>query len=172
MRSLLLLIFGSACTTTLGSGGGTAADASAAGTPGTDGGSAVATVDGGMANPYPCKNQVTANLGNGHHNPGQDCLNGCHDHGFTLAGTLYNTGGTAVLAGASITVTDANNATFDMVSQSNGNFYTSRSVAFPIKVYASECPTSTPMNATIASTDGGCNKNGCHATGAQGHIHL
>jgi hypothetical protein len=59
-----------------------------------------------------------------------------------------------------------------MVAQTNGNFYTSQAIAFPISVYASECPTSTPMTATIATGNGGCNKLGCHATGAQGHIKL
>ena len=90
---------------------------------------------------------------------------------FTLAGTLYDAGGAAI-PGGSITVKDASGATFDMVAQRNGNFYTSKAIAFPITVYASSCPTSLPMSGPIASGNGGCNKSGCHATGAQGHIHL
>lgn len=131
------------------------------------------TGDAGMGSgTNPCKNVVTTNLTDGHHNPGQDCMNGCHNHGFTLAGTLYNAAGTAALVGGSITVKDANGATFDMVAQQNGNFYTSKAIAFPISVYASECPTWTAMSATVPTGDGGCNKLGCHATGAQGRIHL
>jgi hypothetical protein len=166
------LLFVAACSVPIDSstGGPTGVDASVGG--GTDGGSVVAT-DGGMQNAmFPCKNAITANLGNGHHNAGQDCLNGCHNHGFTLAGTLYNAGNTAIVAGGSITVKDANGAMFDMVSQSNGNFYTSQAIVFPIAVYASQCPASTPMSETIATGSGGCNKSGCHASGAQGHVHL
>lgn len=179
--SLVLILACAACSIPIDSGtaptsdSGTAAGGSGGGGGGGGGGGSGGGVtgDAGMGSGmYPCKNVVTTNLGNGHHNPGQDCLNACHNHGFTLAGTLYDAGGTTALAGGSITVKDANGATFDMVAQSNGNFFTSQTIAFPISVYASECPTSTPMTATIAANNGGCNKNGCHATGAQGHIHL
>jgi hypothetical protein len=124
----------------------------------------------------PCKNKITTNLGNGHHNAGQDCQNACHNHGFTLSGTLYSSiSGGSYVAGASITVKDAAGHTFDMISQSDGNFYTSNSIQFPVTVYASECQisqTSQVMTDSITSGNGGCNKSGCHTTASQGRIHL
>jgi len=161
------------CTGTIdtGSTGGPEVADAGIGGGGGGGGSGSPGTDAGVNAMFPCKNVATP-PGNGHHNAGQDCLNGCHNHGFTLAGTLYNAAGTAALPGASITVKDANGATFDMVAQQNGNFYTSNPIAFPITVYASECPASTPMTSAIATGNGGCNKSGCHATGAQGRIHL
>jgi hypothetical protein len=130
--------------------------------------------DAGMSGP-PCKNKVTS-VGSGHHNAGQDCMNSCHFHGFTLAGTLYSaaSGGSAI-SGASITVKDASGQTFDIVSQADGNFYTSNPVQFPVTVYASECQiqqAGVPMTATISSGGAGCNQGGCHTTSAQGRIHL
>jgi hypothetical protein len=131
--------------------------------------------DAGMTAP-PCKNKVSG-VGSGHHNAGQDCMNSCHFHGFTLAGTLYSSvaGGSAI-SGASITVKDAAGQTFDIVSQADGNFYTSNSVQFPVTVYASECQiqqAGVPMTATVTSQQsGGCNASGCHTTSAQGRIHL
>ncbi|MEO8553986.1 MAG: hypothetical protein ABI678_28625 [Kofleriaceae bacterium] len=171
MRLVAFMMIAS-CTGTLDPGGSGGPDVIDGGNGGGDGGgSGSAVSDAGVNAMFPCKNVVTP-PGNGHHNPGQDCLNGCHNHGFTLAGTLYNAAATAVLPGASITVKDANGATFDMVAQQNGNFYTSKVIAFPITVYASACPASTPMSAAIATGNGGCNKSGCHATGAQGRLHL
>jgi hypothetical protein len=100
-------------------------------------------------------------------------MGGCHNHGFTLSGTLFAAPtGTTPLVGASITVVDANGAMFDMVSQRNGNFYTSNPVAFPVTLTASRCPDVQQMSAMVATGNGGCNKTGCHATGAQGQIHL
>jgi hypothetical protein len=144
--------------------GGTHPDSGSMGTP-----------DAGMMAP-PCKNKVTS-VGSGHHNAGQDCMNSCHFHGFTLAGTLYTaaTGGSAI-SGASITVKDASGQTFDIVSQADGNFYTSNPVQFPVTVYASECQIQqggVPMMATVTSQQsGGCNASGCHTTSSQGRIHL
>ena len=114
--------------------------------------------------------------GSGHHNPGQDCMNSCHNHGFTLAGTMFSSssGGTAV-SGATITVKDAAGHTFDMVTMLNGNFYTSAAVTFPVTIVASDCSVShTPeqMTAALQQADRGCNKSGCHVTSAQGRIHL
>src|SRR5205807_3107939 len=43
----------------------------------------------GDAAAFACRNPVPpAQLGDGHHNATQDCMNGCHNHGFTLSGTL------------------------------------------------------------------------------------
>ena len=134
----------------------------------TDGG-----VGMGDAAGVACKNKVLGVTASGQHNPGQDCMQGCHNHGFTLSGTLYaSANGTTPLVGATVTVTDAANKTFDMVTALNGNFSTSTSVTFPIKVIASSCPSATPMIGTITAGNGGCNKGGCHAAGAAGKIHL
>src|SRR5262245_16680908 len=118
MRLVVLLVLASACTGTLDSppGNPTAPDASTAGG-GPDGGGSAVGPDGGAVTAFPCKNAVTTALSGGHHNAGQDCLQGCHNHGFTLSGTLYDAAGTTALPGASITVKDAGGKTFDMVAQ-------------------------------------------------------
>lgn len=138
--------------------------------PAPDGGAADSATATGDAATFACRNRVTAGLGDGHHNPGQDCQNGCHNHGFTLSGTIYSAG--AALSGATITVKDDTNNTFDIVSQANGNFYTINAVVFPITVVASSCPDVAPMASKITAGNGGCNKSGCHVAGAQGRIHL
>lgn len=103
-------------------------------------------------------------------------MNSCHNHGFTLAGTLYSTSsGGAAVAGASITVKDATGQKFDMVTQANGNFYTSNAVTFPVTVYASECQisqTSQVMLTGLTTNGRGCNQGACHSTSGQGRIHL
>ena len=121
-----------------------------------------------------CRDQVTANLGNGHHNAGQDCQSGCHDHGFTLSGTVYTSAaGTTPAVGATITIKDAAGVMFDVVSATNGNFSTTRAVTFPVLVVASSCPSATPMSGSIAAGNGGCNKSGCHVPGVgQGAVHV
>jgi hypothetical protein len=114
-----------------------------------------------------------ASVGSGHHNAGQDCMQGCHNHGFTMSGTLFAAANsTTPVVGASITVKDAQGMTFDMVTQQNGNFYTSNAVTFPVTVIASSCPDVHAMSGSIAAGNGGCNKTGCHAAGAQGKIYL
>ncbi|MBP9085621.1 MAG: hypothetical protein KBG15_05850 [Kofleriaceae bacterium] len=120
-----------------------------------------------------CKNPV-ASFGGGEHNPGRAC-NACHTGSgeapkFTVAGTLYNSAGVAI-SGATISVVDAASKTFEIVTQRNGNFYTSRAMTFPIRVVASKCPDGKKMYAPISNGD--CNSSGCHvATGGAGRIHL
>lgn len=167
MRSIVVaLSFVIACGGS--TGGMSSPDAS---TDSSGNGSGSGSGSGGLT----CANKMTP-PSSGHHNPGQDCMNSCHNHGFTLAGTMYSSssGGTAV-AGATVTVKDSHGNTFNMVTMSNGNFYTSNPVSFPVTVTASECdlsPTPQQMTAALQSTDSGCNKGGCHVTGAQGRIHL
>src|SRR5437016_1246906 len=84
---------------------------------------------------------------NGNPDPGLDCQSaGCHVAGgtgptWTVSGTLYNaaTGG-AALAGATITIVDANGATHDLVTSLNGNFWTADAIPLPAKTFASKCP--------------------------------
>jgi hypothetical protein len=170
MRGLLLLVVCGACTvgTTEPSTTGTDPDASTQ-----------VTSDSGLTQPdasstvFQCRDkQPLTAVGDGHHHPGENCLNGCHNHGFTLAGTMTTTAtSTTALVGASITVKDANGKTFDMVTQANGNFYTTTSVTFPVTVIASACPSIRPMSSSV--TAGGCNRTGCHSlSGGAGHITL
>lgn len=119
-----------------------------------------------------CRPPATG-YGDGRHNTGRNCMDACHEHGFTLAGTVYtsptnNTG----YAGATITVKDANDVTYEIVVQANGNFWTSQPIAFPAVVMASSCPYEAKMNGPI--TNGACNTAACHAQqdGAAGQIHL
>ena len=178
-RVLAVLVV-SACTVgTVGSGGppggGGGPDASSGGTdapagsidaPGSGSGSGSGSGNG-------CINQVTGTLPDGHHNPGQDCQNACHNHGFTMSGMIFTSinSNTAVV-GATVVVKDANNQTVKMVTATNGNFYTSTPVAFPVTVLATECPNVANMTAQVTQGNGGCNKSGCHSAGAQGQIHL
>jgi len=161
-----LLVLACSCTVAI-QGSGSPSDPDAANSPDAPNGTSDAPAGG-----FQCRNAV-ANVGTGNHNAGQDCMGGCHNHGFTLSGTLFAAPtGTTPMVGASVTVVDANGATFDMVSQLNGNFYTRNVIAFPVKLTASSCPNVQPMSATVGAGSGGCNNTGCHATGAQGPIHL
>jgi hypothetical protein len=117
--------------------------------------------------------QPASTLPNGMHNAGLACL-GCHNGTgvapkWSVAGTLYSTAqGGAAIAGATITVTDANNVTVKLVTASNGNFYTSQTLQMPLRVNASRCPSSRTMSARPATGD--CNS--CHQAATTGRIHL
>ena len=170
MRWLGGLLFLTACTVGGATGsipGGGDDDQPDAGTVGGDG-SPITPMD---APAFMCRNKVTP-VGDGHHNPGQDCQGGCHNHGFKLSGTLYTTAnGAAPVSGATITIKDAQGFTYEAVSQQNGNFYTSSAMTFPVTVIASMCPDVKPMAGSIAAA-GGCNKTGCHTAAAAGRVHL
>lgn len=165
MRVFLFALAVSGCTGFVESGGGIGGDSSATDAPGS---SVDAAVDSSGA---ACRAQIT-NVGSGNHHPGMNCMDGCHNHGFTLAGTLFAPGTTTPVVGATITVVDAANVSFDMVTQRNGNFYTSTRVTFPVAVAATSCPDLVHMAGQVTAGNGGCNAQGCHATGGQGAIHL
>jgi hypothetical protein len=153
-------------------------------TPGPGGGTPDAHVKmdaGGLADarpadaaPFMCRNKITMGLDNGHHNPGQNCQQGCHNHNFSMSGTLYSSAaGGAPVVGASITFIDANGVTGDMQTNLNGNFWWALPVAFPVKIIASMCPDIQPMVSMVTSTGGGCNQAGCHSGGGgPGRVHL
>jgi hypothetical protein len=126
------------------------------------------------AAPFKCREPITAGLDNGHHNPGQNCADSCHNHGFYMSGTLYaSASGGAPVIGASITFVDATGATGDMVSGTNGNFWWTLPVTFPVAIIASSCPNMAPMTAKLnTAADGGCNQAGCHVAGGTGRVHL
>jgi hypothetical protein len=123
----------------------------------------------GQMNNLPCENAVSPAPDLGHHEPGKSCFQSCHNHGFTLAGTLYtNATGNTAFAGATVTVTDAASKTFKLVTNLNGNFYTNTSITFPVLVIASACPSAVKMVAN-AST-GACNT--CHVGSTNNQMHL
>jgi hypothetical protein len=111
----------------------------------------------------------TANLDSGHHNAGQDCQSGCHNHGFVVSGTLYDKNG-AAFAGGNIQIVDANGQEWDIISSKNGNFGWNFALAYPATVTVSSCPDITPMVMTLTQNMS-CNNGGCHGGGA-GKIHL
>ena len=134
-NSLFLLAAWVGCSGDITTPGGAGhPDASTGGK--TDGGTGM-MIDAGTvdAGPFLCRNKITTGLDTGHHNVGQDCQQSCHNHGFVLSGTLYNSaaGGTGV-AGASITFVDAAGYTGDMHTNQNGNFWWSLPVTFPVKI--------------------------------------
>lgn len=109
--------------------------------------------------------------------PGQDCLS-CHHSGgekaWTVAGTVFpdpNAGEGQGLSGATIALTDANQQTVTLESNSAGNFYTSRSLAFPVDVVVTRGTSSKKM---VAAPNGACNS--CHTSppqqGAPGRVYV
>jgi hypothetical protein len=124
----------------------------------------------GMGTNLPCENTIANPTIDGRHNTGQSCFQSCHNHGFTLAGTLYtNSTGNTGFKGATVTVTDNNGAVKKPVVAANGNFYTKDPVAFPVLVIASACPSAVKM--IHSTTNGDCNKAGCH-NGGPYQMHL
>jgi len=101
--------------------------------------------------------------GSGKHNAGKNCMGGCHNHGFTFAGTLYDAAGAAV-SSAEVRLVDANGKAILVHSGTNGNFYSSTSWTPPAHVAARTATNKVVMvSALSAASNGGC--NGCHATG-------
>jgi hypothetical protein len=150
-----------------GSDGGAPATGSDGGAPATDpDGGALPAADLGVQ----CI-KITTPLTSGHHNPGAACLD-CHTGGgatlFTAGGTLYNTvtGGTAI-AGATIRLTDAAGKVVDIVTSTNGNFYTSTAMTFPVTARASGCPNDVSMS---SKATGNCNMSGCHTSTFRVHL--
>jgi hypothetical protein len=115
-------------------------------------------------------------VGDGHHNPGQNCLD-CHNGQqqaqgapiFTIGGTLYkDAAGTIPRIGATVIIIDSNGKVVKVPTQQNGNFYSSAQLTAPYSLGVSECPgENKPM---ISQTpDGDCNS--CHTgAGAPGRI--
>lgn len=109
--------------------------------------------------------------GDGKHNPGMDCMGGCHNHGFSIAGTLYQQDGVTPAVNATITIVDAANNKQDIIVSTNGNFFSYIPVLYPVAITGSLCP-STQVMVTKPSA-GACNASGCHEPGGiQGTAHL
>jgi hypothetical protein len=106
----------------------------------------------------------------GTHNAGKNCMGGCHNHGFTFAGTVTNGAGQGV-GGAEVRLVDANNKAISVYTGSNGNFHSSSSWVAPAKVGVRNAAAKVLMVSVLQSTQGGC--NGCHITGGtQSPIHI
>lgn len=122
----------------------------------------------------PC-DQPQATMSDGYHHPGEDCLM-CHYQGgegppFTFGGTLFaDSGGTTPLAGATFHLIDAMGTDVIVVSQLNGNFWSTDLVTFPVVAFGSLCPDVKPMIAPLGETDGSCNRAGCHTSGFRLHV--
>jgi hypothetical protein len=124
-----------------------------------------------------CVDRVAAaNLADGHHNPGLDCMT-CHDGNtanapkYFLAGTVYDSvTGTNAYAGGTITWTDSAGVKGTATAMANGNFYVETAVAFPIQVKATSCPTITPMVGAVAAGQGSCNSGACHSSAMRIHL--
>jgi hypothetical protein len=112
---------------------------------------------------------LEADNGDGHHHSGEDCIvGGCHrgtggGPEFTVGGTLFDVSrGGAAVGGGTIAIVDGDGKRFTVVSATNGNFYLTQPVTFPLLLNASTCPN---MNKMISlSNNGGCNQGGCHSS--------
>ncbi|HUS65510.1 MAG TPA: hypothetical protein VMZ28_13255 [Kofleriaceae bacterium] len=119
----------------------------------------------------PACDKAVATINDGHHFAGADCGN-CHLNGpnppkWTVSGTVYDSaGGANAIAGATITVTDANGQVLKLITALNGNFWTATPVVPPLKVKASRCPNI--QNMVAPASEGHC--NGCHGPGARIHL--
>ena len=126
--------------------------------------------------PVPPCDPPAAAAGDGHHNPGEDCLM-CHHQGgmdgappFTFAGTLYDgSGGGNPVAGATLHLIDMLGTDVVVQTASNGNFYSLELLTYPVLAFASPCPTVTPMLSPLGESEGSCNQAGCHTAGFRVH---
>ncbi|MBF0353443.1 MAG: hypothetical protein HQM11_20620 [SAR324 cluster bacterium] len=104
------------------------------------------------------------------HNTGQNCL-GCHVSGgkgegiFTVAGSVYNLGGTQSNPNGKVTLYDQSNGQGSVIKvieiDGNGNFYTTENIDFGSGLYAivqSSSGNTTTMASAI--TSGACSS--CH----------
>ena len=106
--------------------------------------------------------------------PGADCTS-CHSDGnigntgpkFTIAGTVFEDGaGTSGFEGATLRILDAAGNTFELTSNSVGNFFTSQDISFPVNAEVEVNGAIRAMGSPIES--GACNT--CHTCdGAAGN---
>jgi len=96
------------------------------------------------------------------HNAGQNCMGGCHNHGFTFAGTVTDGAGAGV-AGAEVRLVDANGKAISVYTGSNGNFHSSTAFVAPAHIGVRNASAKSVMVTALQATNGGC--NGCHGTG-------
>jgi hypothetical protein len=114
----------------------------------------------------------------GNHNAGNSCIqSGCHNvarasvtKAMTIGGTLYgNIAGGAAVSQGTIHVIDANGVDVKISTATNGNFWSTQAVAFPVTVRASKCPAvDQKMVSQVAAGQGSCNT--CHGSGNRIHL--
>jgi hypothetical protein len=107
-------------------------------------------------------------------NQGQNCMGAnCHNAAvpgagatpYTFAGTLFTTaGGTTGAGGVSVRV-KSGGTVVTVVTDSDGNFYSTGAVAFPASTDVTSCPTVHKMTGQLQTGNGACNNTGCHAVG-------
>ena len=156
------------------SGGGATSDA---GGGGNDGASSPPPTPAGTDASTPAPTDVftgappfVSTVASSTHNAGQNCMGGCHDHGFTFAGTLTDGAGNGV-AGAEVRLVDANGTAISVHTGSNGNFHSSTAFVGPANVGARDATNKALMVTALVPANGGC--NGCHVTGGtMAPIHL
>lgn len=102
--------------------------------------------------------------------PGENCKS-CH--GFSVAGTVFGDAGAAASEGienASIILKDADGVSLTLTSNSAGNFYSNKSLKFPLVAQITRNGVTKTM--TQGVTSGGCAT--CHASppgsGAPGRL--
>src|SRR5262245_40676052 len=130
-----------------------------------------AAIDAPMIDaPLPCKPPNIVH-GDGHHNPGMDCMSSCHNHGFSVAGTVLLADRVSPAVNATVTIADPFGNSQDLIVGNNGNFFSYLPVVGAMTVQASLCPSTQAM--TGHPTKGTCNSTGCHEPGGvQGAAHL
>lgn len=149
----------SGSTGSTGDGGTSPAPAAGGGAPAPDGGAPPPAA----TDAFTGAGAFVAQSGPSAHNAGQSCMGGCHDHGFTFAGTLFDAAGAAV-SSAEVRLVDANGKAILVHSGPNGNFYSSTPWVPPARVAARTATSKVVMVSALATAaNGGC--NGCHATG-------
>ncbi|MDH4200419.1 MAG: carboxypeptidase-like regulatory domain-containing protein [Spirochaetia bacterium] len=110
--------------------------------------------------------QESEESGEGSHRPGEDC-GSCHGNqarAFTVSGTIYkDASGSAAAPGSVIVIKDTNGGElFRLTSDSNGNFYTNKSLVYPAKA---ESPGSNKsMVQSFSATGASCNNSSCHTS--------
>lgn len=80
-----------------------------------------------------------------------------------------SSGGLLPKPGTTFHLIDANGTDVIVASQTNGNFYSTDLVTFPVVVFQSLCPDVKPMINPIHDTEGSCNTTGCHTSGFRLH---
>ena len=162
-----------------GSGGGAGGSGGTVGGTGGGGGT-ILMPDGGAADDGGTANgdggaciPAVGTPPDGHHNPGANCLL-CHDSNqmspnlrWTVAGTLFDgISSSNPTAGATIEIIDAQGLVLTIPTATNGNFWTTTRVHFPLQVRASKCPANLVMPSP--TFDGSC--NACHVPGMRIHL--
>jgi hypothetical protein len=101
----------------------------------------------------------------GNHNAGRNCMQ-CHSAAgpgprWYAAGTVFADGNGTPRVGATITIRDATGKTVDIVTATNGNFWTPEPLQYPLVTFASSCPDIRSMGPEVpVASAGACNS--CH----------